>query len=63
MNELLQLAITNSQAKPYHGSYLIYPRRFLNSMVLAALLVQIKKEFELVKIMDVIKAIPKTNIK
>ena len=59
MNELLQDAINKGKAKEYYGSILIYPRKFMNSMVLDALLVTLKNDYEFYKIMDCIKAIPK----
>ena len=59
MNELLQNAIKERKAKEYYGSILIYPRRFMNTMVLDALLTTLKNDYEFYKIMDCIKAIPK----
>lgn len=59
MNKLLKDAIKEGKAKEYYGSILIYPRRFMNSMVLDALLVTLKNDYEFYKIMDCIKAIPK----
>lgn len=59
MNKLLQNAIKEGKAKKYYSSILIYPRRFMNSMVLEALLVTLKNDYEFYKIMDCIKAIPK----
>ena len=59
MNKLLQDAISDGKAKEYYGSILIYPRKFMNSMVLDALLVTLKDDYEFYKIMDCIKAIPK----
>lgn len=57
--ELIKLAIKNNQAKEYYGSYLIYPRRFMNSKVLNALLVSLNKDYTFCNIMGTIKAIPK----
>ena len=59
MNQLLQNAIDNKQAKEYYGSFLIYPKRFLNSMVLDALLVSLKNDYDFFNIMGTIKAMPK----
>ena len=59
MKELLQDAIKEGKAKKYYGSILIYPRKFMNSMVLDALLVTLKDDYEFYKIMDCIKAVPK----
>ena len=59
MNKLLQNAIDNKQAIEYYGSYLIYPRRFLNSMVFDALLVSLKNDYDFFNIMGTIKAMPK----
>ncbi len=59
MNQLLQNAIDNKQVKEYYGSFLIYPRRFLNSMVLDVLLVSLKKDYDFFNIMGTIKAMPK----
>lgn len=49
----------NKQAKEYYGSFLIYPKRFLNSMVLDALLVSLKNDYDFFNIMGTIKAMPK----
>ena len=57
MNNLLQMAIDNNQAKEYYGSYLIYPKRFMNSMVLNALLISLNKEYKFFNIMGIIKAV------
>jgi hypothetical protein len=59
MNNLLQMAITNGQAKEYYGSYLIYPRKFMNSMVLDALLQFMNNDYNFYNIMGTIKAMPK----
>jgi hypothetical protein len=59
MNNLLQMAITNGQAKEYYGSYLIYPRKFMNSMVLDALLQSMNNDYNFYNIMGTIKAMPK----
>lgn len=59
MNKLLQNAINEEKAKEYYGSILIYPRKFTNSMLLDALLVTLKNDYEFYKIMDCIKAMPK----
>ena len=59
VNRLLQNAIDQGRAKEYYGSILIYPRKFMNSMVLDALLATLKNDYELYKIMDCIKAVPK----
>ena len=59
MNKLLQYAISERKAKEYYGSILIYPKKFMNSMVLDALLVTLKDDYEFYKIMDCIKAMPK----
>lgn len=59
MNKLLENAIKEGKAKEYYGSILIYPRKFMNSMMLDALLVTLKNDYEFYKIMDCIKAIPK----
>ena len=59
MNQLLQNAIDNKQVKEYYGSLLIYPKRFLNSMVLDALLVSLKNDYDFFNIMGTIKAMPK----
>ena len=59
MNKLLQDAIDKKKAKEYYGSILIYPKKFMNSMVLDALLVTLKDDYEFYKIMDCIKAMPK----
>jgi len=58
-NKLLQMALDNEQARLYYGCVLIYPRRFMNSMVLDALLCSLKDTYDFHKIMDVIKAMPK----
>jgi hypothetical protein len=59
-NELLQMAIANGQAKIYYDKmYLIYPHKFLNSMVLNALLTSLKDNYNFYNIMGTIKAIPK----
>lgn len=60
-NKLLQMAIENGQAKEYYGSYLIYPRQFLNSMVLDALLQSLNSTHNFYNIMGTIKAMPKLN--
>ena len=59
MNNLLQNAINEGKAKNYYGSILIYPKKFMNSMVLDALLATLKNDYEFYKIMDCIKVIPK----
>lgn len=59
MSKLLEQAISNNQAKEYYGAYLIYPRRFMNSSVLDALLAEVKDEYELYNIMGTIKAMRK----
>lgn len=59
MNKLLQNAINEEKAKEYYGSILIYPKKFMNSMALDALLVALKNDYEFYKIMDCIKAMPK----
>lgn len=59
MNKLLQDAINKGMAKEYYGSILIYPKKFMNSVVLDTLLVALKNDYEFYKIMDCIKAIPK----
>ena len=59
MNQLLQNAIDNKQVKEYYGSLLIYPKRFLNSMVLNALLISLKNDYDFFNIMGTIKAMPK----
>lgn len=59
MSKLLQLAIENNQAKEYYGSFLIYPRRFMNSMVFDALLQELSKDFNFYNIMGTIKAMHK----
>ena len=58
-NKLLLMAIANGQAKEYYGSYLIYPRKFMNSMVLDALLQSLNSTHDFVNIMGTIKAMPK----
>ncbi|CAB1251923.1 protein of unknown function [Ruminococcaceae bacterium BL-6] len=59
MNNLLQMAITNGQAKEYYGSYLIYPHKFMNSFVFESLLASLKADFNFYNIMGTIKAMPK----
>lgn len=59
MNKLLNLAIKNKQAKEYYNSYLIYPKKFLNSFTLEMLLASLKDSFNFYNIMGTIKAIPK----
>lgn len=59
MNKLLNLAIENNQAKEYYNSYLIYPKRFLNSFTLDMLLASLKDSFNFYNIMGTIKAMPK----
>lgn len=57
---LLQMAINNGQAKIYYDSmYLIYPRKFMNSTVLDALLESMNSDYNFYNIMGTIKAIPK----
>ena len=57
---LLQMAIDNGQAKIYYDTmYLIYPHKFLNSMVLDALLTSMKNNYNFYNIMGTIKAMPK----
>ena len=58
-NDLLAMAIANGQAKEYYGSYLIYPHKFMNSMVLNALLQSMNTEYNFYNIMGTIKAMPK----
>jgi len=58
-NKLLLMAITNGQAKEYYGSYLIYPHKFMNSMVLEALLQSLNSTHNFYNIMGTIKAMPK----
>ena len=59
-NKLLQMAIANGQAKIYYDTmYLIYPHKFLNTMVLDALLTSLKDEYNFYNIMGTIKAMPK----
>ena len=58
-NKLLLMAIENNQAKEYYGSYLIYPKRFMSSMVLDALLHSLNSTHNFYNIMGTIKAMPK----
>ena len=58
-NDFLSMAIANGQAKEYYGSYLIYPRQFMNSMILDALLQSMNRAYDFVNIMGTIKAMPK----
>jgi len=53
------MAIDNGQVKEYYGSYLIYPHKFMNSMVLNALLQSMNTEYNFYNIMGTIKAMPK----
>lgn len=57
-NKLLDMAIENNQSKEYYGCYIIYPRRFMNTMVLDALLASMNDTYNFYKIMDSIKAVP-----
>ena len=59
-NKLLQMAIENGQVKIYYDTmYLIYPHKFLNSMVLDALLTSMKDKYNFYNIIGTIKAMPK----
>lgn len=58
-NDLLAMAIANGQAKEYYGSYLIYPHKFMNSMVLDALLQSLNSTHNFINVMGTIKAMPK----
>lgn len=56
--EVVKMCIENEQIKEYYGSYLIYPKRFMNSMVMNKVLTELKNNgYKFYRIMDVIKAI------
>ena len=56
--EVVKTCIENEQIKEYYGSYLIYPKRFMNSMVMNKVLTELKNNgYKFYRIMDVIKAI------
>jgi hypothetical protein len=56
MTQELQWAIDEGKVKEYHGSYIIYPRRFSTSTMLEKLLQGLSAEFDFFKIMDTIRA-------
>lgn len=58
MNKYLNEAINKGYAKEYYKSYLIYPKKFMNSFLLNILLKTMENDgYKFYRIMDTIKAI------
>lgn len=56
--EVVKMCIENEQIKEYYGGYLIYPKRFMNSITMNKALTELKNNgYKFYRIMDVIKAI------
>ena len=55
-------AIKQGKMKEYYGCYIIYPRRFSNYITMEKILAELKTDYDFYKIMDCIKAIPKSTV-
>ena len=54
---MIEDAISKGYAIKYYGSYIIYPRKIMNTYYLTKLLLSLKNEYEFYRIFDCIKAI------